>query len=65
MRADTWLILSVGAVVGFVGYRLMVDPLARREQFRGRAYSRRTGLVVGATLFGFCALLAWANLQWR
>ena len=65
MRADTWLFLSVGAVVGFVGYRLMVDPLARRDQFRGRAYSRRAGLLVGAALFGVCVLFAWANLQWR
>ena len=65
MRPDTWLILGVGAVVGLVAYRLMVDPLSRREQFRGRAYSRRTGLFVGSALFGFCALLAWLNLRWH
>jgi hypothetical protein len=63
LRADTWLILAIGAVVGYASYRLMVDPLARRPEFRGRAYSRRAGTIVGALLFGLCALVAWLNLR--
>jgi hypothetical protein len=63
LRADTWLILTIGAVVGYAGYRLMIDPLSRRPEFRGHAYSRRTGTIVGAFLFGLCAFMAWLNLR--
>ena len=63
LRADTWLILSIGAVVGYPGYRLMVDPLSRRPEFRGRAYTRRAGTIVGGLPFGLCAVMAWLNLR--
>ncbi len=63
MRADTWLILAVGAVVGFVGYRLVVDRW--RAANSSAAAPTRAALLVASVLFGSCALLAWLNLQWR